>query len=97
MKFLLILLLVTGVYAQHSKFCVDVNLKSDSGKRTLDACMYIDTSMKDYIVRHNLIVIFSSKTVEEIASKKGKQKVLEQVKDKIKSIHPIYLSKFKIN
>lgn len=96
MKLLLLFLIVTGLSAKYENYCVDINLKSDNGHRILDACMNIDTAMQPFIVKHKMIVIFSSKTVEEIASKTGKEKVLAQLQDAVDTNQSIYLSKFMI-
>ena len=96
MKFLLLLLIVTGLSAKYVPYCVDVNLKSEGMQKTLSACMNIDTAMQPFIVKHKMIVIFSSKTVEEIASKTGKEKVLAQLQDAVDTNQSIYLSKFMI-
>jgi flagellar basal body-associated protein FliL len=96
MKLLIMILLFTGLSAKYVSYCIDVNLKSDGMHRTLDACMNIDTPLQEFIVQHNMIVIFSSKTVDEISSKLGKEKVLKQLQDAVDTNQSIYLSKFMI-
>jgi flagellar FliL protein len=67
-----------------------VNLKSDSGRRYLKATislelngeeLSIELDNKSPVIRDRIIRILSSKTLEEISSKKGKQKVSEQIID----------------
>ena len=72
-----------------------VNLKSDSGRRYLKATMSLELDnpelsheldSKAPVLRDRIIRILSSKTLEEISSKKGKQKVSEQIMDTLNSM-----------
>ncbi|MCF6329962.1 MAG: flagellar basal body-associated protein FliL [Sulfurimonas sp.] len=72
-----------------------VNLKSDSGRRYLKATMSLELSgdelsleldAKAPVLRDRIIRILSSKTLEEISSKKGKQKVSDQIIDTLNAI-----------
>jgi len=88
-----------------------VNLKSDSGRRFLKVTMSLELSIpelsheldaKAAVLRDRIIRILSSKTLEEISSKKGKQKVTEQIMDTLNSmitdgqIKGIYFTEFVI-
>lgn len=88
-----------------------VNLKSDSGRRYLKVTMSLELegeelSMeldnKSPVLRDRIIRILTSKTLEEISSKKGKQKVSNQIMDTLNSmitdgqIRGIYFTEFVI-
>ncbi len=88
-----------------------VNLKSDSGRRFLKVTMSLELDnpelsheldAKAAVLRDRIIRILSSKTLEEISSKKGKQKVTEQIMDTLNSmitdgqIKGIYFTEFVI-
>ena len=72
-----------------------VNLKSDSGRRYLKATLSLELSGEELsleldakapVIRDRVIRILTSKTLEEISSKKGKQKVSDQIMDTLNSI-----------
>ena len=72
-----------------------VNLKSDSGRRYLKATLSLELSGEELsleldakapVIRDRVIRILTSKTLEEISSKKGKQKVSDQIIDTLNSI-----------
>ncbi|QOY55562.1 flagellar basal body-associated protein FliL [Candidatus Sulfurimonas marisnigri] len=72
-----------------------VNLKSDAGRRYLKATislelngneLSIELDNKSPVIRDRIIRILTSKTLEEISSKKGKQKVSEQIMDTLNSM-----------
>lgn len=86
-----------------------VNLKSDSGKRYLKTTISLELegkelamelNTKNAVLRDRIIRILSSKTVEEISSQKGKQKVSEQIMDTLNtmitdgSIKGVYFTEF---
>jgi flagellar FliL protein len=88
-----------------------VNLKSDSGRRYLKVTMSLELSgeelsleldAKSAVLRDRIIRILSSKTLEEISSKKGKQKVSQQIMDTLNAmitdgqIKGIYFTEFVI-
>jgi len=88
-----------------------VNLKSDSGRRYLKVTMSLELEgeelsmeldAKAAVLRDRIIRILSSKTLEEISSKKGKQKVTEQIMDTLNAmltdgrIKGIYFTEFVI-
>ncbi|MCK9473976.1 flagellar basal body-associated protein FliL [Sulfurimonas sp.] len=88
-----------------------VNLKSDAGRRYLKATISLELNGKELtseldnkspVVRDRIIRILTSKTLEEISSKKGKQKVSEQIIDTLNSmitdgsIKGIYFTEFVI-
>ena len=88
-----------------------VNLKSDSGRRYLNATislelngeeLSIELDNKSPVVRDRIIRLLSSKTLEEISSKKGKKKVSEQVIDTLNAmivdghVKGIYFTEFVI-
>jgi flagellar FliL protein len=88
-----------------------VNLKSDSGRRYLKATMSlelegeelsIELDAKSAVLRDRIIRILSSKTLEEISSKKGKAKVSTQIMSTLNSmikdgqIKGIYFTEFVI-
>jgi flagellar FliL protein len=88
-----------------------VNLKSDSGRRYLKVTMSLELSgeelsmeldAKAAVLRDRIIRILSSKTLEEISSKKGKQKVTQQIMDTLNAmitdgqIKGIYFTEFVI-
>ncbi|OHE07442.1 MAG: flagellar basal body protein FliL [Sulfurimonas sp. RIFCSPLOWO2_12_FULL_34_6] len=88
-----------------------VNLKSDAGRRYLKTTISLELNGKELsieldnkipVIRVRVIRILSSKTLEEISSKKGKQKVSEQIIDTLNSmisdgsIKGIYFTEFVI-
>lgn len=88
-----------------------VNLKSDQGRRYLKATislelngeeLSIELDNKSPVIRDRIIRILSSKALEEISSKKGKQKVSEQIVDTMNSmivdgdVKSIYFTEFVI-
>jgi len=88
-----------------------VNLKSDSGRRYLKVTMSLELdgqeiSMeldnKSPVIRDRVIRILTSKTLEEISSSKGKQKVTDQIMDTLNAmisdgqIQGIYFTEFVI-
>jgi len=88
-----------------------VNLKSDAGRRYLKATMSLELSgeelsmeldAKSPVLRDRIIRILSSKTLEEISSKKGKKKVSEQIMNTLNSmisdgkVQGIYFTEFVI-
>jgi len=88
-----------------------VNLKSDAGRRYLKVTMSLELEgeelsleldNKSPVLRDKIIRILTSKTLEEISSKKGKQKVSKQIMDILNSmisdgqIRGIYFTEFVI-
>ena len=88
-----------------------VNLKSDAGRRYLKVTMSleldgdelsIELDAKSPVLRDRVIRILTSKTLEEISSKKGKQKVSTQIMDTLNAmisdgtIRGIYFTEFVI-
>lgn len=88
-----------------------VNLKSDAGRRYLKVTMSLELEgeelsleldSKSPVLRDRIIRILTSKTLEEISSKKGKQKVSTQVMDTLNAmisdgtIRGIYFTEFVI-
>ncbi|WP_455755913.1 flagellar basal body-associated protein FliL [Sulfurimonas sp.] len=88
-----------------------VNLKSDAGRRYLKVSMSLELQgeelsleldAKTPVLRDRIIRILSSKTLEEISSKKGKSKVSSQVMDTLNSmisdgqVQGIYFTEFVI-
>lgn len=88
-----------------------VNLKSDSGRRYLKVTMSLELEgaelsleldSKSPVIRDRVIRILTSKSLEEISSKKGKQKISEQVMDTLNAmisdgqIRGIYFTEFVI-
>ena len=88
-----------------------VNLKSDAGRRYLKVTMSlelegaelsVELDAKSPVLRDRIIRILTSKTLEEITSKKGKQKVSTQIMDTLNSmivdgeIRGIYFTEFVI-
>jgi len=88
-----------------------VNLKSDQGRRYLKATISLELNgeelsleldNKSPVIRDRIIRILSSKTLEEISSKKGKQKVSDQIVDTMNSmivdgsVKGIYFTEFVI-
>ncbi|MEA1917713.1 MAG: flagellar basal body-associated protein FliL [Campylobacterota bacterium] len=88
-----------------------VNLKSDAGRRYLKATMSLELEgeelsleldAKSAVLRDRIIRILTSKTLEEISSKKGKQKVSQQIMDTLNmmiadgTINGIYFTEFVI-
>ena len=72
-----------------------VNLKSDAGRRYLKVTMSLELQgeelsleldAKTPVIRDRVIRILSSKTLEEISSKKGKSKVSSQIMDTLNAI-----------
>ncbi len=65
-----------------------VNLKSDSGRRYLKTTISLELSSADLstefdakkaVLRSTIIMILSSKTLEEVTSRKGKEKLSDQI------------------
>ena len=88
-----------------------VNLKSDAGRRYLKVTMSLELEgeelsleldAKSPVIRDRVIRILTSKTLEEISSKKGKQKVSTQIMDTLNAmisdgtIKGIYFTEFVI-
>ena len=88
-----------------------VNLKSDSGSRYLKATislelngeeLSIELDKKSPVIRDRIIRILTSKTLEEISSKKGKKKVSDQIMDTLNAmivdgqVKGIYFTEFVI-
>jgi flagellar protein FliL len=88
-----------------------VNLKSDAGRRYLKVTMSLELNGKEIsmeldnkspVVRDRVIRILTSKTLEEISSSKGKQKVSQQIMDTLNAmisdgqIRGIYFTEFVI-
>jgi len=88
-----------------------VNLKSDSGRRYLKVTMSLELSTKDLsteldaksaVIRDRVIRILTSKTLEEITTSKGKEKLSQQIMDTLNamiskgSIKGIYFTEFVI-
>ena len=88
-----------------------VNLKSDAGRRYLKVTMSLELEgeelsleldAKSPVLRDRIIRILTSKTLEEISSKKGKQKVSQQIMDTLNAmisdgtVRGIYFTEFVI-
>lgn len=88
-----------------------VNLKSDSGRRYLKATLSLELEgeelsteldAKTAVLRDRIIRILSSKTLEEVSSKKGKKKLEIQIMDTLNAmikngrIKGIYFTEFVI-
>ena len=88
-----------------------VNLKSDAGRRYLKCTLSLELEgeelsleldAKTAVLRDRIIRILTSKTLEEISSKKGKQKVSQQIMDTLNAmitdgqIKGIYFTEFVI-
>ena len=88
-----------------------VNLKSDAGRRYLKVTMSLELEgeelsleldAKSPVLRDRIIRILTSKTLEEISSKKGKAKVTSQIMDSLNAmisdgqIKGIYFTEFVI-
>ena len=88
-----------------------VNLKSDAGRRYLKVTLSLELEgeelsleldAKTAVLRDRIIRILTSKTLEEISSKKGKQKVTEQIMNTLNAmiadgeIKGIYFTEFVI-
>ncbi len=88
-----------------------VNLKSDAGHRYLKVTMSLELEgeelsleldNKSPVLRDRIIRILTSKSLEEISSKKGKQKVSDQIQDTLNAmisdgqIRGIYFTEFVI-
>lgn len=88
-----------------------VNLKSDAGRRYLKVTMSLELEgeelsleldSKSPVIRDRVIRILTSKSLEEISSKKGKQKVSDQIQDTLNAmisdgdIRGIYFTEFVI-
>jgi flagellar FliL protein len=88
-----------------------VNLKSDAGRRYLKVTMSLELEgaelsleldAKTAVIRDRVIRILSSKTLEEISSKKGKSKISSQVMDTLNAmikdgqVKGIYFTEFVI-
>jgi len=88
-----------------------VNLKSDSGRRYLKITMDLELSgqelsaeldNKTAVIRDRIIRILTSKTLEEVTSRKGKDKLTQQIKDVLNAmlvdgqIKGVYFTEFVI-
>lgn len=88
-----------------------VNLKSDAGRRYLKVTLSLELEgeelsleldAKSAVLRDRIIRILTSKTLEEISSKKGKGKVSDQIMDTLNAmisdgtIRGIYFTEFVI-
>ena len=88
-----------------------VNLKSDAGRRYLKCTLSLELEgeelsleldAKSPVLRDRIIRILTSKTLEEISSKKGKQKISTQIMDTLNAmisdgeIKGIYFTEFVI-
>ena len=88
-----------------------VNLKSDAGRRYLKVTLSLELEgdelsteldAKKAVLRDRIIRILTSKTLEEISSKKGKQKVSQQIVDTLNamiskgSVRAVYFTEFVI-
>jgi flagellar FliL protein len=88
-----------------------VNLKSDAGRRYLKVTLSLELEGKELsleldsktaVLRDRIIRILTSKTLEEISSKKGKQKIENQIMDTLNAmitdgkIKGIYFTEFVI-
>ena len=88
-----------------------VNLKSDSGRRYLKTTISLELSgaelsteldTKKAVLRDRIIRILSSKTLEEVSSRKGKQKLSDQIMNALNAmiskgqIKGIYFTEFVI-
>lgn len=88
-----------------------VNLKSDNGRRYLKVTislelegeeLSLELDAKSPVIRDRIIRILTSKTLEEISSKKGKQKVSDQIMNTLNAmisdgqIQGIYFTEFVI-
>jgi len=88
-----------------------VNLKSDAGRRYLKVTLSLELEgqelsleldSKEAVIRDKIIRILTSKTLEEISSKKGKQKISNQIQDTLNAmikdgkIKGIYFTEFVI-
>jgi flagellar FliL protein len=86
-----------------------VNLKSDAGRRYLKVTMSLELEGSELsleldnkapVLRDRIIRILTSKTLEEISSKKGKQKISDQIMDTLNAmisdgrIKGIYFTEF---
>ena len=72
-----------------------VNLKSDNGRRYLKVTMDLELSgqeltaeldNKTAVIRDRIIRILTSKTLEEVSSRKGKDKLTQQIKESLNSM-----------
>ncbi len=72
-----------------------VNLKSDSGRRYLKVTLDLELSgqeltaeldNKTAVIRDRIIRILTSKTLEEVTSRKGKDKLTQQIKDTLNAM-----------
>jgi len=88
-----------------------VNLKSDSGRRYLKVTMDLELSgqelsaeldNKTAVIRDRIIRILTSKTLEEVTSRKGKDKLTQQIQDALNAmlvdgqIKGVYFTEFVI-
>lgn len=88
-----------------------VNLKSDAGRRYLKVTLSLELEGKELsleldsktaVLRDRIIRILTSKTLEEISSKKGKQKISNQIMDTLNAmitdgkVKGIYFTEFVI-
>lgn len=86
-----------------------VNLKSDNGKRYLKTEVYLEYSDKEFnvelnlklaVIRDRIIRILTSKTIDEMYSIKGKDKLSNEIKDSLnilignETIKNIYFNEF---
>jgi len=88
-----------------------VNLKSDSDRRYLKVTMSLELDNKELsaeldaktpVIRDRIIRILTSKTLEEISSRKGKEKITQQIMETLNSmisdgkIKGVYFTEFVI-
>lgn len=88
-----------------------VNLKSDSGRRYLKITMNLELSAQELtaeldnktaVIRDRIIRILTSKTLEEVTSRKGKDKLTQQIQDTLNAmldsgqIQGVYFTEFVI-
>lgn len=88
-----------------------VNLKSNSDRRYLKVTMSLELDNKDLsaeldaktpVIRDRIIRILTSKTLEEISSRKGKEKITQQIMETLNSmisdgkIKGVYFTEFVI-
>lgn len=61
---------------------VVVNLKSDSGPKYLDLSLAVPKSSKNILsIKNKMIMLFSTTTYDQLATRKGKEKVMNQFKE----------------
>ena len=88
-----------------------VNLKSDNGRRYLKVTMDLELSSQELtaeldnktaVIRDRIIRILISKTLEEVSSRKGKEKLTAQIRDTLNAmldqgeIQGVYFTEFVI-